>query len=646
MSTIQCSFTMKNVVALLLLGWLLGVPHVLLAQTERPRPYPVVPPPAFEQAVVNGTRTATGEPGPEYWTNEAHYTIDATLSPDAARLQGRQTVRYVNRAPRSLNYVLVHLRQNLHQAGAVRNRRVEVTGGMTLSSVSADGQQLVEGASGPGYDVDGTVMRIRLPAPLAPDDTVSLGFSWAFSVPERAPRMGRDGHDVFFLGYWYPQVAVYDDVDGWVAEPYQGNGEFYMGYGTYDVSLTLPEGWLVAATGTLQNPGDVLSPQVRRRLQATHTSTVTSIVGPDERDAGASTTDAENGVLTWRFHADRVRDFAFGASNRYVWDATWAAVGDPDGDGQIDSTQIHTLYRPGTPSWERSAEFARYGTAYLSDYLTPYPYPHMTAVEGVIGGGMEYPMLTVIGGRRTDRTLFRVIVHEISHMWFPMIVGQNEKAFTWMDEGPAVFNTAEAEATFFGDDPWAPDRQNYYYIAGSGLEVAPMRPADDYPYGTSARRVASYNKPALALHALRGLVGQDRFHDAYRTYTRRWAFKHPQPYDLFNTFEDVLGTDYDWFWRSLFFETWTLDHAIASVEQTDDGVVVTVEDRGRTPMPVLVRATYEDGRTTSKAIPVDVWLEGNREATVTFEAGDVSRVALDPERFLPDVDRTNNVWTE
>ncbi|RMF58477.1 MAG: M1 family peptidase, partial [Bacteroidetes bacterium] len=473
-------------------------------------------------------------------------------------------------------------------------------------------------------------------------------FAWSFEVPEAgAPRMGQDG-EVFFLAYWYPQFAVYDDVNGWKADPYMGNGEFYMDYGTYDVHLTVPEGWLVGATGVLQNPEEVLSEQTRARLAMlddTHENgAIIHIVEEGDREAGRSTATDPEGMLTWHFRAENVRDFAFGTSDRYVWDATTARVGDRDGDGTDDVALIHAFYRPGTPSWDRSAEFARFSVEHLSEMIMPYPYPHMTTVEGLIGGGMEFPMITLIGGTRNDQSLFSVTYHEIGHMWFPMVVGQDEKQYTWMDEGLTSFNTNEGRAAFWQDDVWDPGRQSYYFIAGSGREVEPMRHADEYPVGSPARVIASYNKPAVALHALRGLVGQERFFAAYREYARRWAYKHPQPYDLFNTFEDVLGQDLDWFWTSMFYTTWTLDQAVEAVEETAEGVQVTVQDRGLVPMPAPVRVTYADGTVVEETVPVDVWLCGETATTLRFKPGTVSRVEIDPGRYLPDVDRTNNVW--
>ena len=624
--------------------FLLLIPTATTALSQdRPLPYPVTAIASFERAVAEGTRTFTGDPGPGYWTNRGRYVLDATVSPWTAMLRATGTAVYFNNSPDTLRHVYIHLRQNLHAAGVVRNRPQEITGGVQLSKVAAQGQALVERplSGGAGYTVDGTVMDVWLPRPIAPGDSAEFEFAWAFKIPEAgAPRMGQDG-EVFYLGYWYPQFAVYDDVHGWVAEQYQGNGEFYMDYADYDVAITVPEGFLVAATGELVNGDDVLSAQTRQRLQAVASQNeVYSIVGEDERSAGVSTANSPTGLLTWRFRAEDVRDFAFGTSDAYVWDATLAETA----DGGL--AHIHTLYRPTEASWDRSAEFARFSIEYLSDMLAPYVYPHMTVVEGIIGGGMEYPMITLIGGERTPRSLFGTTFHEISHMWVPMLVGQNEKQYAWMDEGLTSYNTNEAAAAFWNEDTWNPDEQSYYGYAGTGDEVESMRHADQYPYGSRARTVASYNKPAVALRALEFVLGEETFDRAYREYIERWAYKHPYPYDLFNTVEDVAGQDLDWFWTSLFYETWTLDHAIAAVDSDASGVTVTVEDRGLTPMPVELEVTYDDGATASQTIAVDAWLDGERTVTATFPAGDVARVELDPRVYLPDIDRFNTVWEQ
>ncbi|NND70220.1 MAG: M1 family metallopeptidase [Rhodothermales bacterium] len=624
---------------------LAGISFEVRAQESRPIPYPVFTTAEFDEAVQNGTRTLSGKPGARYWTNYARYSIDAVLSPEKARLSASSSVTYFNNSPDTLDAVLVHLRQNLNAEGSVRNRPQTLTGGVKVGVVSVNGTHIVEQSprSGHGYSINGTVMRVSLSDSVVPGDSVQLGFQWSFVVPEvGAPRMGQDG-EVFYLGYWYPQIAVYDDLEGWRADQYFGNGEFYMGYADYNVRITVPEDYLVAATGTLQNDADVLTAETRDRLKrASRSDTVIQIVSPEDR--GSATIDSRTGVHTWEFEAAQVRDFAFGASAKYVWDSVRANAGDISGNGRDQYTRIHALYRPEKSAWNRAAEFGQFTIEDLSSDIFPYPYPHMTIVEGIIGGGMEYPMITLIGGDRNDRRLFGTTYHEIGHMWFPMIVGQNEKQYTWMDEGLTSFNTSDGAAEFWNEDSWNPDRQSYYRIAGTTAETESMRHGDQYPYGTPSRGIASYNKPAVWMHALRGVLGEERFNTAYREYATRWQYKHPQPYDLFNTFEDVAGRDLDWFWRVAFFETWTLDQAIASVDVEDNRVTVTVRDLGLVPMPVPVRVTYGDGRIVDRRLPVSVWLDGQREAKVEFPAGNPMTAEIDPDLFLPDVARENNRW--
>lgn len=627
---------MKRIVGLF---FTLGFSSVVFAQTVRPIPYPVIPNPKFERAIYNGTRSEDGKPGPRYWMNRADYTIHASLSPATKMVRGSETIVYTNNSPDDLSTVVVHLHQNLHQEGVVRNRPQKLTGGVNLTHVDFNGEKLLERSSARdvGYRINGTRMYITLPTAIKSGSKAEFGFSWSFEVPEAgAPRIGQDG-EIFFVGYWFPQIAVYDDVSGWKADAYMGNGEFYADFGSYDISLTVPEQFVVGATGDLVNADEVLAPQTLSRLQsARNTDEVIRVVTSDDR--GKSTQTSATGSLTWKFRADNVRDFAFATSDAYLWDATRAKL--PNGTYK----DIFAFYRPEMPVWSRSAEFARFTIEFMSDMFFPYPYPHMTTAEGVIGGGMEFPMITHIGGGRNDQSLFGVTFHEIGHMWFPMIVAQDEKEFTWMDEGLTSFNTAEGSAKFWSQNSWAPERQGYYRIAGTGDEIEPMRHGDQYPLDGGARGLASYNKPAVALHALRGMVGQEAFSKAYKEYANRWAFKHPQPYDLFNTFNDVLGADYDWFWTTMFFETWTLDHAVTGVEEKSSGVSVTIEDFGISAFPVNVQVTYDSGETATQEIPFATWIAPTRKVELTFKAGKVKRVEVDPGQFLPDVDRNNNVW--
>lgn len=254
--------------------------------------------------------------------------------------------------------------------------------------------------------------------------------------------------------------------------------------------------------------------------------------------------------------------------------------------------------------------------------------------------------MTLIGGDRTPRSLFGVTYHEISHMWFPMVVGTNEKRYAWMDEGTTSFNTTEGEDDFYPDeDAWRPMNQWYYRFGGTSVDAPSMRHSDQYPTDSPARVFASYGKPSVMLHALRGILGDETFFEAYRTYAERWTYKHPTPHDFFHTFEDVAERDLDWFWTSAFYEDWAMDHAIERVTSTDDGVTVTVVDNNNLVVPVMLRATYADGTTVDRTVGVDAWMDGARTVEVRLPAGTVTRVDLNPDAYLPDVNPVNNDWT-
>jgi len=410
---------------------------------------------AFERAVSRGMRTKSGAPGPKYWQQWTDYRLQAELNPISKRLTGQGSLTYHNRSPDALEEVYVQLLHNLFAPGARHNTDVPWSvEGVGLDRVVAQGQQLKPvDKEGVGYQVEGTVMRIRLPQPVPAGGSVTMEFSWRLRIPpDGAPRGGQDG-EVYYINYWYPQMAVYDDLNGWQIDQYLGNAEFYMGYGNYDVALTLPEGWLATSTGTLTNAAEVLSAQTRSRLDsAQHSAGIVRVVGEADRKAGTSTAIGTNGKLTWRFHADSVRDVSWATSSKYLWDATNAAVGDVNADGRPDTTAINAFYRPELRAshWDQSARYSRHSIEFFSRYILPYPYPHMTAVDGPTScGGMEYPMMTCIGGQWDTLGLYEVTTHEIGHMWFPMLVGSDEKRYAWMDEGLTQFDQSQAMADFF-----------------------------------------------------------------------------------------------------------------------------------------------------------------------------------------------------
>jgi hypothetical protein len=603
---------------------------------------------AFSEAIRSGTRTRQGRPGPNYWQNEASYTLTATLHTDLPRIDGTATIVYRNNSPDTLYNLHLELTQNMHAPGAVRFEEAEVTGGIELRRVAVDGRVLGAEGMGPRYVIFGTRLVILPTQPVAPGRSVELEFDWSFAVPQAGAgqRMGY-GEDLFFIAYWYPHMAVYDDVVGWHPDPFVGTTEFYHGFASYDLTVDVPSGWVVMGTGELVNAEEVLAPAIleRYRRAAASDSVVAILRAPD---FDAATRPGTGGRLRWRFVTDRVRDVAFSATRRSNWDGMRTPVGDLTGNGTTDHASIHAFWRDSAPLWSKVARYSAHAISFLSDFIAPYPWPHMTAVEGgeIIGGGMEFPMMTIMGdyNQRGDQALYYVTAHELAHMWYPMIVSTDERRYTWIDEGLTTFNENMARMDFYsGRNHHAEDQFTYLQIAGTDEEGEMMR-RSAYHYTTNAYVVASYMKPAAVMVALRGVLGEETFMRAYREFFQRWAWRHPYPWDLWATFEDVSGHDLGWFWRSWYFETWTLDQAVAGVTTADGATTIVIEDRGRIPMPAHVTITFGDGRSERQVVPVEHWLAGETQATLTVPTADVARVEIDASMSFPDADRSNNTW--
>jgi hypothetical protein len=644
----------ENMRELGLLLLLVFVPVTAFAQQPK-RPFlgPIDVPANFERAIAAGTRTTTGAPGARYWQNTASYKINARLIPETKRLDGSVQITYVNNSRDTIPNLHVDLTQNFHQGEAVRNEPAEVTGGYELRRIVVDGRELPEHGritSGPRYQVQGTRLVMLPPAPLAPGGRVTIAIDFAYTIPQAGAgeRMGHSRDNLFFMAYWYPQMAVYDDVIGWHPDPFTGTTEFYADWASYDYTIDVPSGWVLVGTGQLANAQQVLSPDVYQRLQRAEASdAVVNII--TRENVNAATAAGTNGRLQWRFVADSVRDVAFSATRASNWDALRTPVGDRNGDGKTDYARADAIWRETAPLWKDAARYAAHSVAFHSKNVgIPYPYSHMSAVEGedIMGGGMEYPMMTLIGPY-TDRgteALYSVISHEIAHMWFPMIVQNDERRYTWMDEGTTTFNEDEAETDF-----WKPadsaqfyveDQEGYLQVVRADLE-GPIMQRSAYHYTPFAYGVASYDKPGSALVALRQVLGRDVFYRAYHEYAQRWKFKKPYPWDMWNTFENVSGKDLDWFWQSWYHSTWTHDHAITNVT----GNTITITDKGYAYLPAFVTITRADGQKLTREVPVDTWLSGATTATVTVPAGAaITRVELDAARAYPDVDRSNNVW--
>jgi hypothetical protein len=505
-------------------------------------------------------------------------------------------------------------------------------GAITVSGERIQTPRYLEGSR--YYYNQPTLFVIPLSSPLASGETVEIGIEWTHTIPHAPTYRGANlDNEVFAVAQWYPRLAVYDDVYGWDVSPYLGDGEFYLEYGSVDVAITLPAGWLVGATGTLTNAATVLSPAVLERLgRVDGSDSVVHVVEASDRGPGRATAGQPGDQLTWRFEAEDVRDFVWSASADYVWDAAPGAHG----------ATVHTLYRPQFTNWREAWKYARHALSTMSRDVSPYRYAQITAAEGPIPG-MEYPMIVFIRGAADPRALARVIIHEIAHQWFPMAVGSMEAKYAWMDEGLAVYWTNLSSREFWGDEPvrWGADSA-YLQVAGTEREVPIMHHTDLVsPYGE--RVVAALTKPAVMHGLLRSVVGDSVYSAALRDYYASWYMKHPLPWDFFNTFERHAAIDLDWFWRPLLFETDVLDHAVHDVRPGDSTTTIVVQDLGDVVLPTPLLVTMQDGASFSATIGWERWLTEGRLITLRV-AGVAQKVELDPEALYPDVHRENNVW--
>jgi Peptidase family M1 domain len=604
---------------------------------------------ALPLATPNVYRSGSGRPGPRYWQQRVDYRIAVTLDPAKNEVRGRETIHYVNHSPDALSYLWLFVEQNICEANSITNQLnqpplVFLGSTFDFSCQGSAGGPTMESLTIAGKSVSktryGTTLRVELPTVLAPGGVVDVDAAWHFEVPTQgAGRMGHDG-PLYEIAQWYPRMVVYDDVKGWNHEPYIGAGEFYLEYGRFDVSLTVPSSYIVAATGELANPEVVLTAAQRERLaRARRSDTPVAIITAAEAGRADQTRPAtpnpRQATSTWHYTAENVRDFAFAAGPNLRWDASG-----------YDGILIESLYRPSAARWDEVNRMGREAIKHFSEQWFRYPYSHATTVEGPIEG-MEYPMLTFTPNNAAREDLQWVIAHEFGHEWFPMVVGSNERLYPWMDEGFNTFIDLANAAKYFAGTPY-----------GDTIEIHPLHLYADHatagneqPLITKPTEVrdlfwVGYQKPALMMGLLRNeVLGRDRFDRAFREYIRAWAFKHPTPADFMRVMRDVSGMDLDWFWRGWIFTTARLDQSVDSAATGADGTSsVHLMNRGTMIMPAELALTFGDGSVTTVRLPVEMWNLGQRFVYRVPGKRRVMRAVLDPRHVLPDVDRSNNAW--
>lgn len=543
-----------------------------------------------EMATPNVYRTASGAPGHKYWQQQADYDIAITLDDDTQRIYGTETITYHNNSPDALSYLWVQLDQNMRatDSDTYKTRTNSISDRMTLRQINRI-ESTFDGGFKLDYVKDGdnkdlpytvikTMMRIDLPQALASGSSTELKIKWWYNINDRMAIGGRSGYEYFeenenylyTIAQFFPRMAVYSDNEGWQNKQFLGNGEFTLPFGDYDVKITVPSDHKIAATGVLQNEKDVLSREEQNRFAEARKARETPVIIITEEEARANEKSKSTSTSTWQFKAENVRDFAFASSRKFIWDA----MGVEQTDGTV--VMAMSMYpKEGNPLWERySTKAVAHTLKWYSHYTFPYPYPVAWSIHAA-SIGMEYPMICFNFGRpeedgtysqRTKYGMIGVIIHEVGHNYFPMIVNSDERQWTWMDEGLNSFMQYLAEQQWERDYPSrrGPAKNIVAYMSGDKDGMVPIMTNSEsiLQFGNNA-----YGKPATALNILRETVmGRELFDYAFKEYSNRWMFKHPSPDDFFRTMEDASAVDLDWFWRGWFYTTDHVDIALTDVK--------------------------------------------------------------------------------
>jgi hypothetical protein len=599
---------------------------------QSPLPVPV----NLQATYANGTRTLAGAPGKNYWQNKADYTLKINFNPQTRLLNGTVSIDYVNNSPDSLKEIIFKLYPNLYKKGAIRNMPVmpdDITDGVQIQQLSINNQAQAESQ----WIIDGTEMTVKI-TPLAPKQTLHFDIAYAYTLNKTSHiRTGQVDTGAFFIAYFFPRIAVYDDIDGWNRHHYNGIQEFYNDFCHFNAEITVPGNYEVWATGNLKNVNEVYTDKFAKRIyDATTADKITDIITPGDLKAGGITQNKTSN--TWKFEADSVTDLAFAASNHYLWKST-SLVADPATHRRV---RVDAVFNPEHKGYFEVINYARKTVEAMSYTFPawPYPFPHETVFDGL--DQMEYPMMVNDAPYEKPEDDIELTDHEIFHSMFPFYMGINETKYGWMDEGWATIGEWTISPII---DPAITDLyavNDYERTAGKEEDAAIMTLStqlEGIAYETN-----SYPKPALGYRYVKDMLGDALFTKALHYYIAQWHGKHPMPYDFFNCINTGSGINLNWFWKSWFFDNGVPDQGISKVNILKRQYTVTISNIGTKPIPVDLIVYYSDGSTQALHQSVACWKNGNKTTTLAFTAKKRVQKLVLGNGYDPDVDRSNNVW--
>jgi len=647
-----------------------------------------------ELATPNSQHTASGAPGVKYTQQKVDYNMDIILDDDNQKIYGNETITYHNNSVDNLSYLWIQLDQNMRAADSktpdiqpnkIPNKLSKSRFERSFAENSFDGGFKIESVtnldnSNLSYTINQTMMRIDLNTALASGEIFEFKIKWWYNINNHRTQGGRsgyehfpDGNNNYVIAQFYPRMCVYDNVEGWQNDQFWGRSEFALEFGDFTVNITTPEDHMLGATGVLLNEKEVLTKKQLKKLNEAKNSFDKIVVIQTQKEAEKVEKKRAKKTKTWRFKATNVRDYAFASSRKFIWDGMAVDI-----NGK--TVMAYSYYsREANPLYgDHSTKAVAQTLKTYSEYTFDYPYHKAISVDGQMG--MEYPQICFNPGRPdadgtySDRTKYRMIkvtIHEVGHNFFPMIVNSDERQWTWMDEGLNSYMEMLAELAYDKDFPITRGypKNIVKYMNGDQSKIAPIMSKGDnvYSFGSNA-----YGKPATALWILREtIMGKELFDHAFKTYSKRWKFKHPTPADFFRSMEDASAMDLDWFWRGWFYTTDVTDIGIKGVkkyqtkskrnsikfiedktkglefEKKDDKskyhYEITYNKPGGLVMPIIVEFTFKDGTRERKTYPAQIWRYNDKEITKVFSSNkEVTNIALDPDLETADVDITNN----
>ncbi len=599
----------------------------------------------FTNALAKGTRTTTGKTGKSYWQNKGDYTIHVSFDPASDLLSGNEAITYYNNSPDTLKEMIIRLYPDLYKKGVTRLTDIDekdLNEGVTIDSFKIGNESINNFLNPHKAFHKNTNLIVHPEEYILPHSQVKLLVSWHYSVNAGSPvRTGMVDSGSYFIAYFFPRVAVYDDIDGWDTWSYNGSQEFYNDFGNFNVDISVPKDYVVWATGDRLNTAENFSDNIIKKIKTASTSNeIIHVI--DTADYLHKTIFSLTATGTWKFSANNVTDLAFAISNHYLWDVSSVVVDSTTGRRTLAEAAFNKIHE----DYFDVANQAHQSVYYMSHYYPKYPFPfnHETVFDGT--EQMEYPMMVNDNPTPTHKDAVQLTSHEIFHSYFPFYMGINETQYAWMDEGWAtigesvispLMNEPEDEGIF--------SKTRYEQISGTDKDVPLI--TNTKLYSDAAYFSNSYGKGGLCYYVLQDMLGDALYFKSLHQYMNDWHGKHPVPYDFFYSFNNASGKNLNWFWNKWFFEWVYPDLSINKVEKSGTGSKITIENKGGLPLPVYLTITFSSGKKSIIKSTAEVWKDGKTFISFQTKASfaQISTIELGNE-FIPDKFKKDNSWSK